>query len=175
MFEYRNVKKVSDTEIVMEIKDHIEGWIPYTAIKDSGEEVMTALWNAAYSNNLEYDIDILRDRCRMYYSQSSLYQASKLILKYTLAEEAMFDVKRSEAEKFISTGKSTIIESEAEIFDEDPKSLAEKIIEKSDKYRLESIKASALARKISNECDGLRTLKDIQEFREKYKWLEDAT
>lgn len=161
--EVTNVKKITDTEIVLDLKHPELGWIPYTALAHSGEEFMQQVWNEAIIKATTFDIDTLK--ARKYHQVLDVIETPILEMKrkYTETEQSIWDAKRSEAEKVLAGEVSPLIEAEASINGETTAELAKKILDKSNAYRIAIVKSEALKKKAKTDFDNVKTLKELQQ------------
>jgi len=169
--QVKNIKRVTETEITCEIKHPKYGWIPYTAMANSGEEDMEKIWQKCNTEDLEYDTEILRNRYRSDIIAKMDYGVFALISQYTDREQSLFDTKVIEAEKVLAGGKSTLLETEANIKKITVKKLAENIKSKSDKYREMIVKVEASKPIVYEAFQNLTSLEEINATRDKYMKL----
>ena len=168
---FKNVKRVTGNEIIMDF-DHPElGWIPYTAINGTNDPLMQEIWESVQSMNLDFDEEILVSRGFSDVMDTLDLEIFNLAGKYTKSERDLWDVKRAEAEKVLSGEGSELIEIEAEVEGEKPESLAKKIVEKSDQFRRASILNEARKRKVSKDFAAIKTVAEMKKIVKSYEWL----
>ena len=156
----RNVKLVSDTEVVLEYNHPKLGWIPYTAIKDSGEEEMEEIFQEALKIKPDYDLSYLKNRVTHIESSKS----NPDLDKYSDTERSMFNIKRMEAEKILNGGKSDLIEQESAISGTTPIELARKIVEKNNKSMLFETQKRHNVKRIKSDLSKITTYKKLKSY-----------
>lgn len=169
--EFRNVKKINDNELVMEIKHPEYGWLPYTAVKNSGEEQMEEIFKAATKKAKEYDLTILRNRVESNLVFKLDDKIKRINSNYDKAEVDSFNVKRIEAEKVLAGETSELLEMEASLGGENVTELATKIIEKNNTLNLELVKIRTIKANLKKELDEIYSHKNIIDIEEKYTKL----
>lgn len=164
-YELRNISKVSDTEIILEWNHPVYGWIPYTAVANSGEKDMDAIFKQAIKSDPEYDLSYLKNRI--------IYKAKRETeidnSKYTKEEIDSFATKRIEAEKVILGQSSKLIEAEASFKKVAPRILAEKIVEKNNAAVIDSTFARLKAEKIESDLISITSYDELVQYMEKAK------
>ncbi len=172
----RNVKIVSDVEIMCEVEHPFHGWMPYTAVANSGEEEMEKIWQKASKMKKGVAIDIIRNRAVSLIIEKNNDKIDMLDMKYGAEDRSLFDVKRKEAEEILSgSGDGNILLFEAGLDGRDVKELANKVIQKSDERRKEIIRRTFISKRIREESQDLKTVEEIDEFVSKYnKILTDV-
>lgn len=164
----KNIKKVSDKEYVCELKHPVYGYIPYTAVDGSGEEQMQEVFDECSSKKRDMAEDIIIERNVRYIQNRFFNILEKYTAKYTQQERDMWDLKRVEAEKVVSGAGSAILDVEASIAGESVIDIANKIIKKSDEYRIAVVKVETLKRNLEKDVAELKTLKQLDDFNSKY-------
>lgn len=164
----KNIRKISDKEYICDIKHEIHGWIPYTAVPNTGEERMQEIFEECDSKKRDLAEDIIIER-----NVRNIQNRFENILegftrKYTQQERDMWDLKRSEAEKVVSGSHSEILDVEASISGENVLDIAKKIIKKSNEYRIAVVKIETLKRNLEKDIVELKTLKQLDDFNSKY-------
>lgn len=160
--EIRNVKLVTDTEIVMEINHPELGWIPYTAVKNSGEEKMEQLFNAALKKKPDYDISYMKNRI----INNAQFVKNPALNEYTPEEISTFSVKRAEAEKVLSGERSDLIEKEAALKEISASDLAAKIVDKNNEAALFEVKKRIEVDKIQSDLLTIDTYENLLAYAE---------
>lgn len=166
--KYRNVKRISENEINLDLNHPIYGWIPYTAINNYGEPEMQEIWNSCFKDDLEYDIDIIKNRYLSYINDICDSNIYKLQSKYTKAEIDSWNMKVEEANKVVNGEQSEIIKLEALIRNEDLLSLSNKIIEKNKLYNKTIVSMEAIKKNAKNDFEKEYTYHELQKLYESY-------
>lgn len=162
--QLKNVKKITENEVMMDLNHPSLGWIPYTAIKSSGEEFMEAVWKEAVKEAKEYDVEIIKAREKSRILDKVSSDLTILTDKYSQDEKSIWADKKVEAEKVINGEKSILIEAEAAIRGIDPKELAEKIIAKNMAYKMKVVEVEATKKKIEKDFENIKTLEELQKI-----------
>lgn len=158
--EIRNVKLVSDTEAIMEYNHPNLGWVPYTAVKDSGEPEMELIFKEALKKKPDYDISYLKNRI----INEVQSKTNPDVTKYSDAEISSFNLKRMEAEKVMRGEKSNLIETEALISKTTPIELARKIIEKNNKSTIFETQKRLDVEKVENDVSKIKTYEKLVSY-----------
>ena len=161
--EIRNVKLVTDTEAVMEINHPELGWIPYTAVKDSGEEKMEQLFQAALKKKPDYDISYMKNRI----ISNAQFVRNPALNEYTPEEISSFSMKRIEAEKILKGERSDLIEKEAALKETTAGDLATKIVDKNNDAALFEVRKRIEVDRIQSDLSTIDTYENLLAYAEK--------
>lgn len=166
----RNIKKISEEEYTCEYDHPQYGWIPYTALKEGDTDVMVEIFNiCANTKNVEYDVESIKSGAEWELISSCNEKVTVLETKYDNREISLWNTKRTEAEKILNGGESTLIETEAKIKSISPLEIARKIISKNDSYNIKTVEMESIKYNIKKEFANASTLDQVSELKSKYR------
>lgn len=167
--EIKNVKKVNDDEYICEINHPEYGWIPYSAINDTDEELMRFVFGICDKTaGVKHDLDLITAIAKTELILMCESKISELENNYTSREINLWSSKRNEADKVISGGKSQILELEASVNDINVVELAKTIIDKNERYNSTIVFMEAMKSKIVNSFNDCSSLEEINKLRDNF-------
>ena len=166
----KNVRKVSDNEYVLDYEHKILGWIPYTVLLDSEEDISKSIAKEIEKNHksAKLDIDIIAGSSKYEANEQLNGRIAAFEKKYTQREIASWPTKRNEANKVLAGETSVLLENEAKIENETVQDIARKIIEKNDSYLATMHAASHIRKKINSLFDSSKSEKDINAIKKEF-------
>lgn len=160
----KNVRKIADDEYVIDLEHPKLGWIPFTVLFGSNDELQQELTEELKKNHIKdakIDLDIVKGRTKADIIEALDSKIMEFEKKYSEKDINSWSLKRNEAEKVLNGETSIILSAETEISGEDVTVLASKIIDKSNLYNSKLSIASELKKKYVSFIETSKSEKDL--------------
>ena len=160
----KNVKKITDDEYVIDLEHPKLGWIPFTVLFGSNDELQQELTEELKKNHIKdakIDLDIVKGKTKADIIEALDSKILEFEKKYSKKDINSWSLKRNEAEKVLNGETSVILNAETEISGEDVTALASKIVDKSNLYNSKLAIAGELKKKYAAFVESSKTEKDF--------------